>query len=1301
MSPFLLKDNKMSDTTSTHGYRFHDRWRIAGTFMTRTPLHIGSGQATKNRIERNDEKTDQRCEVQEVVLDCNNRPCIPGTAIKGVLRSWAESCVLNAVCGQSGVLDADVLIKKLFGDPDVKSKTAESGRAEFLTAFIVDPTPPISNVPYWCNDRSTGVLSHVCIDRATGAAAAEKLFFEEYVPVGVSFKVEIIASGVSETEVGFLLAILAEGAHHLTHPYQFGANGADGWGRVGWTEPQVGRIKKSAITLDSMLKSIRHEYVEVEPPIEPATLTPKPIAHVALDLTLTFKGPFLVNDASKAKPKKNPLEGDTRTNFTPLRHPDGGVWLPASSFRGALRQRAEFILRTLDPNATGPIERIFGETSCASCLTIEDFREPGPDHCAERKQDFVAIDRFTGGAADGAKFDAACADRPTLTSKLTLNLKALKQQDIGLLALALRDVVKGQVTFGFGAAKGYGWATGTTGNVSVTGVDPEWNVPPSLLGGAIDDDGIQWLSQCLKSIVSFDASAKETSPPSSISPPIADKPTENLTSGRLTIESNKPGKYTYTLHYQDGKKAKKQRVAQAQVSTNLQGQVALDIEVEFIHENDEFLRIRRRGELCVLSPAAAAPRAASRPRAPAQSSTFFHPYYFLPLQDRGPQSSFQGDLADKTPVPHHLLEQAAYSGTIRVKLTTKTPLLICDDENLANTAPNGHKTYAMRTAHGKPLLASSSVRGMLRSAYEAITNSRFGVFPGKLAKAEQTAEQHGRRLGFRLPARQGLNTVPVRIVMNAGKLAAELLPGTTVPTNDGKVPPGKPVFAAWCGQYGWKPVGSAGMTHRTEAWAYLTPWHYERAGTPIRFDFWNVEELQPISNPKPATPPGSLRPAFGRAQPASWDTPDWFRAFLCVTLNNMNGKHDERVFFSRPSVPSLQVQLNHEHLQQWRELIQHYQDEHLRELKNGLVRPPVLSPPRVYSRHISVAPGTPAIAELDLREGDLCYAEVEKVGSVWKIKGLYPVMISRKLYDKSPLDCLPPSLRPAAKLSELSPADRVFGWVSQDPETEADSAYRGNVRVGPVECCTADAIESFNPPRVLAILGQPKPAQGRFYLGKADGSAQATGLSKGGAGYAGGNRIRGPKVYPHHQQFDNETWEGGEGSDQNRSINGWVKEEKAFEFDLHVENLSRLELGALVWLLTLPENHFLRLGLGKPLGFGSVTVGIESTGTLVADGKQWSIYYSQWNSETPPHADLLRAKDYFCEAINEANPNLLQAFLKAAGGFDGPIHYPRLSGQNSGAGEHFRWFRENEDKGKLPLPDLTAPDCFLPKDPKG
>ena len=222
------------------------------------------------------------------------------------------------------------------------------------------------------------------------------------------------------------------------------------------------------------------------------------------------------------------------------------------------------------------------------------------------------------------------------------------------------------------------------------------------------------------------------------------------------------------------------------------------------------------------------------------------------------RSKFSGELADRLPIGHEHLEPDRYTGTIRVRLTTETPLLVCDDEKIVEEE-DGHKTYAMRIgADGRPLIMPSSVRGMLRSSYEAITNSRFGVFPGNAVRDGRPAEQHGRRSGFRLPARQALDTVPVRIVCEHGRLIArhKLLRGSSRLQPHLKKCPCREIRVCRLVRI-LTTVGRVNslidveIRHRQRSLGVLDPMALSQnkaSGANIDFDFWNVEE------PQPATP---------------------------------------------------------------------------------------------------------------------------------------------------------------------------------------------------------------------------------------------------------------------------------------------------------------------------------------------------------------------------------------------------------------------------------------------------------------
>jgi hypothetical protein len=167
------------------------------------------------------------------------------------------------------------------------------------------------------------------------------------------------------------------------------------------------------------------------------------------------------------------------------------VLLPASSLRGALRSQAERILRTLRPEATGDpwgsvdreglIERLFGHAGQRARLECADFlstKPVGPPDSDPEKfvprhpQEFVAIDRFTGGVAGAKKFDAEAVYRPSLVGTLSLPLDAVAPAALGLLALVLRDLSEGDITLGAKAAIGYGACRATITQIALTGRPP-------------------------------------------------------------------------------------------------------------------------------------------------------------------------------------------------------------------------------------------------------------------------------------------------------------------------------------------------------------------------------------------------------------------------------------------------------------------------------------------------------------------------------------------------------------------------------------------------------------------------------------------------------------------------------------------------------------------------------------------------------------------------------------------------------------------------------------------------------------
>jgi CRISPR-associated protein (TIGR03986 family) len=1231
-----------TDSSKPKPYTQQNRWKIRGKLTTESPLHIGNGEATSHVKLSNTVAAIERDHAGNRCIQGN--PCIPGSAIKGVMRSWAKRYYEQF--GDS--------IRRIFGDSETGA-----GLAEFYPATWIQPDSDQlqqfeATLPYWQPEKCTGIMSHVCIDRHYGTAEEGKLFSEEFVPERVSFDLEIFAERLSDEDIQLLLAILEHGSKCDADPIQFGANGADGWGRVSWELKDVSQSGPQDVKFDEQAMAFTRAWHPAN--LAPLDRPPSDPRFVAMSIELQCRGAFLVNDTSRTHWD----EGDNLPNFLPLRRADGGAWLPASSFRGALRQRAEFILRSLNPNATGdpngtvdidgPIERLFGMTGRASKLRINEFcgsnvGEPLP------RQDFVAIDRFTGGAggaAKGAKFYAEYVDLPTFTTSLHLDTEDLTESEIALLAAALRDVIRGDVCLGFGGSKGYGEFTTT-----------------------VDSASEAWLRSKLPMLV--------TAQPidNTLLVPVNPLVTKAIP-GKLNYQSTKAGGKVAIITFQDKDHnwTKKLTVnGTMSLPKPLQRDTGSEVEIDFELEAGKPCRIRERGTVSM---------AEARHTLTSQESQgkFAHAYYFLQQEVR--KEDWPNDFADRKPIGHERYVPGYYSGKIRVKLRTETPLLLCDDETKQETTVTGHFQYDMRVdeTNERPRLHASSVRGMLRSAYEAITNSRFGVFLG-----------HEDRLGLRFTTGEGLGLVPCRIENGL----IHQLPGTSAITPE---KPNGPMYAAWLPYYDNQRRGYAlnmfgtmvQPSHRQHVCCWIELWERSDA-VAGKFNYWRVLKIAPHgtqpSQPAPSPVP-STRSGEKHHIPLAMPPKFISSGFVCVTGLNFDRKHDERVFFVDGEAP-FEAPLTDSLKSAWKNLISDYRTN--QDLVNGRERPGALQTAG-WSRHMK------GDAEWDLNDGSLVYARIDAKRHV---EELYPVMIARKLYPLSPLSLLPKTLRPATHKSQLSPADRVFGWVSQDSETLDNPAYRSQLRVGVVNCTTDNAIEVFPAPIVLPILGQPKPAQGRFYIGNQHGKTQPNGGSKTDRGYRSGNRIRGPKAYPHHCRFTlvkirNQPHVA---SNQNRTITGCIKKDTHFDVDLHILNLSRTELAALLWLLSLPTSHYLRLGLGKPLGFGSVQVEIDSSASCVADGRDWIANLREWNTN-PVSIELSSLRSEYESKMNALNPLLLQSFLQIAKGFgDVDVQYPPSPNSPNEVGQHFKWFMANEKPHaqRLSLPDVSDRDPLLPISP--
>lgn len=680
-----------------------------------------------------------------------------------------------------------------------------------------------------------------------------------------------------------------------------------------------------------------------------------------------------------------------------------------------------------------------------------------------------------------------------------------------------------------------------------------------------------------------------------------------------------------------------------------------------------------------------------------EEGDFHNPYNFIPTL---PRDVNHADLGDREPIGHDCYYDNYWSGKITCTLTTITPLLIPDAAKVEKRE-NGHKLYPLRCVNGKPYLSPTSIKGMLRNAYEAITNSRFGVF-----------EEHGDRLAYRMSA-QNVDVVPARVELINGKLFLRVMQDSNIIGSAAKLP-----------RYPRKVSENASNFPLYYDGTNELPQHGDPVWVRLNAQGQNIIEKSVVTR---------IRRRIDDRPPGNGT---WRKGWVYISGENIKGKKYERIFIESDKKRTIEVTCEIKDL--WRRLIKDYQQTHEKDLKKR--RESGQSP----SDYLGENPGETAWSlhiyqenYEELQDGTFCYIEYDKSS---KIKSLLPVILSRKLYEEPPVKLLDSSLLPATSIKELSPADRVFGWVNQ----QGSGAYKGQLRISGVhytKCWRGEEndIQEFLPKGLpLQILGQPKRQQARFYIAQDE---QGTPLRRGEnkeAGYSENQHLRGRKVYPHHrgtgkrgdwnspmedrtkrkgfrQEYRRPKLNGEEQrDDQNRSIKAWVNPDVEFQFEVDIVNLSEVELGALLWLLNLPKyqnanNLFHRLGGGKPLGFGSVKIQINETD--LRTGQEWQNFYQSLKKEEKPEQTqalncVVKFKDTVKTAYNKPNfedVSFVAAFLQSARGFDDnkPIHYPRLQENPDPNGENFEWFTKNEStKGfKLSLP-LLVEDQGLPYVPK-
>ena len=217
-----------------------------------------------------------------------------------------------------------------------------------------------------------------------------------------------------------------------------------------------------------------------------------------------------------------------------------------------------------------------------------------------------------------------------------------------------------------------------------------------------------------------------------------------------------------------------------------------------------------------------------------------------------------------------------------------------------------------------------------------------------------------------------------------------------------------------------------------------------------------------------------------------------------------------------------------------------------------------------------------------------------------------------------PLEAIPEAFHPCEKPDCLCPACRLFGMAAgedTDKQDRAVNAVAGRVYIGPAKW-TGIKEPQLKMVDALKILNSPKASCRSFYL-EPEQANQFRVARDEFLRRENGKLVtapaRGRKFYWHHlTNWDGRSleyvqmleWPPHSGERPQTKTNADVEvlmpstdlDDELFKFEVSFENLSLEELGLLVWSLQLPDSETLahHIGLGKPLGLGSIQVKIES-----------------------------------------------------------------------------------------------------------
>jgi CRISPR-associated protein (TIGR03986 family) len=730
-----------------------------------------------------------------------------------------------------------------------------------------------------------------------------------------------------------------------------------------------------------------------------------------------------------------------------------------------------------------------------------------------------------------------------------------------------------------------------------------------------------------------------------------------------------------------------------------------------------------------------------------RSRSYLNPYHFIGAPAHGPGRLPLSDYVLRPPphLTHDRYAPKTYSGRIICRLTSLTPFFVGDrrtregsDDHAAEVAPF--------ELEGEPALPASSLRGLLSSLAEAASNSALRVLSD-------------RSLSFRKDARDGLSAVGMVVERRDGGGAPrlELLP-LALPTikagpdggrgflepkyrkTFGALSPALKVYVGSAGEIRDPAFGAKFQTFQRDAPRFyglkLHPRSWVNTSRDLALDSDPHQHRKEI-RPRQGKPFAFLlaQTSTDGAAPIPWDriprekrsgyTRGICRVLGCWGARDVADTKRHELFLPFPEgrekgatfpIPEPVV-----------ESFYRMADERTAATEERSGDPLPYEPkgtPRNRFRD-------PDDRRFRLKDGDLVYFEPSEDGSEVaeiSLSGIWRARPRSEPHGGEPASvhdffaAVDPELLPFHEgRSTLTPAELLFGFVTRGkrelPETPAALAGRVRVSFGRLGPGQADP---YLPAETLRVLASPKPPSPDLYFKvRTGGKAADTYLPRGAhipkkELNAEKHGPQGRKVYLHH------AWE--KGSSPWATAPGHaaellkmktritpLRDDLSFWFHLDFNNLTEDELALLAYALRPAEAFRPKLGMGKPLGLGTVRIDpmalllVDRSKRYTTEGYFGSRYHqasAASREDSPRWPDHYAAERQAAKNASGApdlgalaaryratmNPDVRSAIelLGETTSPSSPVSTPLVEGGDPER-ETFQWFMANDSQGLAPL----------------